>query len=115
MSGLWIFEDCESTESGGGCYIEANTTNSNYDVNLLGKMQFSRCKVEDYGGGMCIYSENAGQITINEMSFTDCNSTWSGGGGFYSSLRSGTKMTITGKVTFDNCRVEGGTGGYGGG
>ncbi|KAA6375109.1 MAG: hypothetical protein EZS28_029364 [Streblomastix strix] len=99
MTGFSSFYDCNGAY-GGGCQIDPSK--SNYDINLLGKMQFERCTSDKYGGGLNIYIEYVGQITINEMSFDNCNTTQSGGG-FYSDIRSGAQMIITGKITFNNC------------
>ncbi|KAA6400515.1 MAG: hypothetical protein EZS28_003959 [Streblomastix strix] len=106
MAGSWLFKDCTSTLLGGGCYIYA--TGSTTDIQLLGNMQFQGCNSSE-GGGLVIKCQLYGQITINQMSFTNCNS--NAGGGFITQLQSGTQMTITGKISFDNCRCQTGYGG----
>ncbi|KAA6374911.1 MAG: hypothetical protein EZS28_029562 [Streblomastix strix] len=111
MNGSCSFIDCESTDSGGGFYI--NASDSNYDINLLGSMQFERCTGKN-GGGLFFSSEQVGQITINVMQFSNCKSQ-DYGGGLYTNITSGAQMTIIGITTFYNCHSTGDKEGYGGG
>ncbi|KAA6380076.1 MAG: hypothetical protein EZS28_024397 [Streblomastix strix] len=99
MTGLQIYKDCNSSSDGGGCCVLAYESNNN--INLLGKMQFEGCRTQSNGGGLYLSCLDVGQITINDMSFSNCNSMY--GGGFYSDLDSGVQMTITGKVAFNDC------------
>ncbi|KAA6381034.1 MAG: hypothetical protein EZS28_023438 [Streblomastix strix] len=91
--------NCSSEQEGGG--ISMNIQYSNYDIQLLGSVQFEECKSGLYGGGLYIYSLDNGLITINQISFQNCNST-SYGGGFYSSLRYGAQMAVN-QISFSNC------------
>ncbi|KAA6402816.1 MAG: hypothetical protein EZS28_001656 [Streblomastix strix] len=101
MFGSVSFTDCTAQNAyGGGYYI--NALDPDYEINLQGKMQFERCRSDEYGGGLFIDCHLAGQITIKDISFTGCNST-SQGGALFSGLSSGVQMTITGKVAFDKC------------
>ncbi|KAA6390497.1 MAG: hypothetical protein EZS28_013976 [Streblomastix strix] len=108
MTGSCSFTDCSCSNAGGGCYIIA--FEPNYNINLLGNIQFEGCYCDEYAGGLCIIGQQIGQITINDMSFSGCNSSIQGGG-FYSTISSGVKMTVTGKITFDNCNCLEGQGG----
>ncbi|KAA6387624.1 MAG: hypothetical protein EZS28_016851 [Streblomastix strix] len=108
MTGSQLFKDCSSISRGGGCYI--NTLQSNYNIQLLGRMKFEGCTSNSYTGGGFITSQYAGQITINEMSFSNCSS-YSQGGGLHCNIRAGTQMTITGKILFDKCHKSGTGGG----
>ncbi|KAA6369791.1 MAG: hypothetical protein EZS28_034682 [Streblomastix strix] len=112
MTGSGLFKDCSCSLVGGGCYI--TTYGPNYDIKLLGNMQFDGCKSDDYGGGLDIQCTYAGQTTINDLSFNNCNCSQFGGG-FYSEFDSGAQMTIIGKITIDNCLSTGSNRGYGGG
>ncbi|KAA6390278.1 MAG: hypothetical protein EZS28_014196 [Streblomastix strix] len=103
-----IFKDCTCTYSGGGCFI--NASNTSFNIQLLGNMQFEGCTTGNSGGGFSLSCRYTGQITINEMQFTNCNATESGGG-FSSSLDSGAQITITGKIRFDNCHSQTDSGG----
>ncbi|KAA6376549.1 MAG: hypothetical protein EZS28_027922 [Streblomastix strix] len=109
MSGSWLFTNCSCKSLGGGCMI---SNEKNYEMYLLGTMNFEGCLSEGYGGGLCVQSQGVGQITINEMSFSNCNSTIEGGG-FYSEFIHGVQITFTGKITFDNCNSNGSGGGIG--
>ncbi|KAA6319435.1 MAG: hypothetical protein EZS28_054817, partial [Streblomastix strix] len=74
-------------------------------------MQFEGCESE-IGGGLSMQCKYAGQVIINEMSFSNCNCTNDGGGGgFYSSLDLEAQMTITGKIRVDNCHGNNSGGG----
>ncbi|KAA6390399.1 MAG: hypothetical protein EZS28_014072 [Streblomastix strix] len=109
MTGSCLFKDCNCSNAGGGCYIIA--FEPNYNINLLGNIQCEGCYCDEYAGGLCIIGQQIGQITINDMSFSGCNSSIQGGG-FYSYTYSGAQMTIIGKITFDNCNcLEGQRGG----
>ncbi|KAA6357455.1 MAG: hypothetical protein EZS28_047018, partial [Streblomastix strix] len=102
LSGSCLFTDCKSNASGGGCYF--STIGSKYQINLLGNIQFEGCVSKRQGGGLHIDSSNDGQITINAMKFSNCNSTSnSGGGQCLQANGSGIVINITGKVSFDNC------------
>ncbi|KAA6399333.1 MAG: putative NEK protein kinase, partial [Streblomastix strix] len=109
MTGSWLFTNCSCKSLGGGCMI---SNEKNYEMYLLGTMNFEGCLSEGYGGGLCVQSQGVGQISINEMQFSNCNSTIEGGG-FYSELLHGVQITFTGKITFDNCNSNGSGGGIG--
>ncbi|KAA6397894.1 MAG: hypothetical protein EZS28_006581 [Streblomastix strix] len=108
MTGSGTFIECNSTQYGGGCYIRANQ--SNYEILLLGNIQFERCATEISGGGLYIYGQDPGQVTINGLTISACNSL-DDGGGFYSRFDTGIHMNITGKITIDNCNSTGSGGG----
>ncbi|KAA6388243.1 MAG: hypothetical protein EZS28_016231 [Streblomastix strix] len=99
MNGSCSLIDCKSDDSGGGLFIAL--PDPNYDIQLIGQMHFEGCTSKN-GGGMYFLTEYVGQITINDISFTGCNST-SYGGGLYTNMSQGAQLTIIGKLTYTNC------------
>ncbi|KAA6387312.1 MAG: hypothetical protein EZS28_017163 [Streblomastix strix] len=102
QTGSCFFTECKS-QNGGGLDIE--TSRPNYDIQLLGNMQFEGCESDYEGGGFKLYCNKAGSVTINGMLFHNCNTTGAGGGFSYNGY-DGAQMTITDKVTFNNCNSQ---------
>ncbi|KAA6388919.1 MAG: hypothetical protein EZS28_015554, partial [Streblomastix strix] len=109
ITGQIEFENCSSTQSGGGMYIRINNQ-STVEIN---EMQFKDCQSRYLGGGLLVSLQNEGNLTINgSSSFQNCKSNQSGGGIYSECIGSNNNIQITGQFQFEKCNSQSGGGIY---
>ncbi|KAA6397675.1 MAG: hypothetical protein EZS28_006803, partial [Streblomastix strix] len=108
FKGQCKFLDCQCTSGGVGCYLEILEFSCN--ITIIGEIEFERCISTVGSSAMVIYSRSTGYIHINQMSFRDCVGV-NGAGGLYINAMLDSEITITGKVSINNCTNGWGSGG----
>ncbi|KAA6397950.1 MAG: hypothetical protein EZS28_006523 [Streblomastix strix] len=94
------FTDITQSGSGSGAAINA-TLNSGSSLKISDSSTFARCKASSGSGGAIYSALTNGQIELNQVTFTSCESKT--GAAVYSAINGTGKLTVTNQCSFASC------------
>ncbi|KAA6331135.1 MAG: hypothetical protein EZS28_053420, partial [Streblomastix strix] len=102
------FTDITQSGTGNGAAINS-VLNSGNSLKVSVSSTFLRCKSTNGLGGAIYSTLSGGQIELNQITFSSCES--KSGGAIYSTISGTGKLTVTNQCSFTSCTGTNGNGG----
>ncbi|KAA6371139.1 MAG: hypothetical protein EZS28_033334, partial [Streblomastix strix] len=97
------FTDITQSGTGSGAAI-STVLNSGSSLKISSSSTFTRCKANNGLGGALYSQISDGQIELNKVTFTSCESKT--GGAVYSTISGTGKLTVTNQCNFTSCKTS---------